>query len=211
MLYSCCGKDMKKKFLNNSIKLIKKKYPEFDEDKLEQIEYGLEAIYIVLTKTVVIFAIAFLIDIFKQVFLTLLFYNLLRFTAFGMHAKKSSHCYILSSLFFLGGGLICKYADIGLYCKIGFGVIAFIFLILYAPADTYNRPLINAKKRKIYKIITIINGFLYFTLMIIFRNYAISDYLFLGLLEVSLMIHPLTYRVFQLPYNNYKNYNVSYD
>ena len=193
------------------MKKVKKEYPKYDEDKLEQIEYGLEAIYIVITKSIVIFAIAFLLDIFKEVFFTLLFYNLLRTTAFGMHAKKSIHCYLLSSLFFLGGGLVCKYVDISLYFKIVFGIIAFIFLILYAPADTYNRPLINAKKRKIYKIITITNGSIYFILMIILKNNIISDYLFLGLLETSLMIHPLTYRVFQLPYNNYKNYNISYE
>ena len=211
MLYSCCGKNMKKKFLNNSMREIKSKFPEYDDNKLDEIEYGLEAIYIVLTKTIVIFALAIILNIFKEVFFTLLFYNLLRTTAFGMHAKKSSHCYILSCVFFLGGGFICKYIDINLYFKLIAGIIAFIFLILYAPADTYNRPLINRKKRIIYKTITIINGLIYFISMTNFSKHIISDYLFLGLLEASLMIHPLTYRVFQLPYNNYKNYNASYN
>lgn len=211
MLYSCCGKNMKKKFLNNSMKEIRNKFPEYNDDKLEEIEYGLEAIYIVLTKTVVIFALAIILNIFREVFFTLLFYNLLRTTAFGMHAKKSSHCYILSSIFFLGGGLICKYIDINLYLKLILGFISLIFLILYAPADTYNRPLINKKKRIIYKTITIINGLIYFISMTILNKHIISDYLFLGLLEASLMIHPFTYRMFQLPYNNYKNYNTSYN
>jgi len=128
-----------------------------------------------------------------------------------MHAKKSSHCYILSSIFFLGGGFICKYIDINLYFKLIIGFISLIFLVLYAPADTYNRPLINKKKRIIYKVITVINGLVYFISMTFFSKHIISDYLFLGLFEASLMIHPLTYRMFQLPYNNYKNYEVSYN
>ena len=82
-------------------------------------------------------------------------------------------------------------------------------MILYAPDNTYKRPLLNAKKRKIYKIITIINCLIYISLIIIFRNNSISNYLMLGLLDASLMIHPLTYRMFQLPYNNYKKYEVT--
>ena len=37
---------MKKKFLNSSMNAIKKYYPEYDEEKLEIIEYGLESLYI---------------------------------------------------------------------------------------------------------------------------------------------------------------------
>ena len=63
---------MKKKFLNNSMREIKSKFPEYDDNKLDEIEYGLEAIYIVLTKTIVIFALAIILNIFKEVFFTLL-------------------------------------------------------------------------------------------------------------------------------------------
>ena len=200
---------MKKKFLEGSINRIRKKYPEYDEEKLEIIAYGLEALYITITKTVVIFGIAILLGILKEVFLILIFYNILRTTAFGMHAKKSCHCYIISIILFIGLGLLCKYVDINLYVKLILAGLSFIILIIYAPADTYKRPLLNAKKRKIYKIITIINSLIYIILIIIFKNNEISDYLVMGILDASLMIHPLTYRVFQLPYNNYKEYEIT--
>lgn len=202
---------MKKKFLEFSMNSVKKKFPNYSEEKLEEIEYGLEAVYITITKTVVIFGLALILGIFKDVFLLLLFYNIVRTTAFGMHAKKSSHCYIISIIFFIGGGIICKYLDINFYIKLVAGIIAFICIIKYAPADTYKRPLINAKKRKKYKIITIIISIVYLILIVVFKNYAISEYIFMGLLDATLMIHPLVYRMFQLPYNNYKNYNVSYN
>lgn len=210
MIYSYCGKDMKKIFLNNSMKRIKKKNPEFSKEKLEEIEYGLEALYLTFSKMFVIFGIAAILRIFKDVILLLVFYNILRTTAFGMHAKKSSHCYIISILFFIGGGLICKYISIPFYAKFAIGVISFLCMLKYAPADTYKRPLLNKRKRKIYKIITIINSYIFLLFIVIFRDYNISNYLVLGLLDATLMIHPLVYRVFHLPYNNYKNYDISY-
>ena len=201
---------MKEKFLNNSISKIKKKNPNFSEEKLEEIAYGLEAIYLTVTKIVIIFILAFILGIFKDMLIIMIFYNIIRTTAFGMHAKKSSHCLIISILFFIGGALIAKYVDIPSYIKISLCCLLFICLIKYAPADTYKRPLLNARKRKIYKIFTLINGIIYLILIVVFRDSAISNYLFLGLLEATLMIHPLIYRMFQLPYNNYKNYDVSY-
>lgn len=200
---------MKKKLLETSINRIKKKYPDYDEEKLEVITYGLEALYITITKTIVIFSIALILDIIKEVFLILLFYNILRTTAFGMHAKKSSHCYIISIVMFIGMGFICKYVSINLYIKLIVVAFSYITMLLYAPADTYKRPLLNVRKRKIYKIITIVNSLIYISLIIIFRNDSISDYLMLGFLDASLMIHPLTYRMFQLPYNNYKKYGIT--
>ncbi len=200
---------MKEKFLNNSIKRISKKYPDYDEEKLEVISYGLEALYITFTKSIVIFSIAFILGIIKEVFLILLFYNILRTTAFGMHAKKSSQCYVISVVFFIGGALLCKYVDINIYVKMIIAILSFITIILYAPADTYKRPLLNEKKRKIYKIISIINSLIFIICIIAFRGNVISNYLVMGILDASLMIHPLMYRMFQLPYNNYKTYNVS--
>lgn len=197
---------MKEKILNYSINRIKKKYPDYDENRLEVISYGLESLYITITKTIVIFSLALILGIVKEVFLILVFYNILRTTAFGMHAKKSSHCYIISGLLFLGAALICKYVDLNYYIKIIIAGISLICLIIYAPADTYKRPLLNSKKRKMYKIVTIVNGFIYMLLIIIFIDNSVSNYLVMGLLDASLMIHPFTYRMFQLPYNNYKEY-----
>lgn len=45
--------------------------------------------------------------------------------------------------------------------------ISYIFLVIYAPADTYKRPLVNAKKRKIYKIITVISSSIFLILIVV--------------------------------------------
>lgn len=200
---------MKNKILNKCMNSVKDKYPDYDQDKLDEIEYGLEAIYLTFTKVFVIFVIAYALGVFKELIMILLFYNLLRTTAFGMHAKKSWHCYLISISVFVGGAMLCKYMDINIYVKSVLSSVALICMILYAPADTYKRPLINSKKRGIYKISSILISLVYIIIIFIFKDSMISNYLFMGLLAATMMIHPVTYRVFQLPYNNYKSYDAS--
>ena len=202
---------MKRKFLNFSMNSIKCKYPDYSQEKLEEIEYGIEALYITLTKTIVIALISILLRVIKEVFFILVFYNILRTTVFGMHAKTSLQCYIMSSILFIGAGLCAKYLDINLYVKIIISLICFINIIIFAPADTYKRPLINAKKRKLYKFFSIVISLIYVILIIIFKNDIMTTYMMFGLADATLMIHPFTYRMFQLPYNNYKAYNESYN
>lgn len=201
---------MKTKILNSLITKIQKKYPEYDNDKIEIISYGLETLYILISKTFVIFFLAFILGIFYEVLLIFVFYGIIRTTAFGMHAEKSSHCYFISITLFIGAALFCKYIDINYYIKLVLSGISLLILIKYAPADTCKRPLVNKKKRNLFKIITIINSCIYILLIILLRDNNLSNYLVVGLLESSLMIHPLTYRVFQLPYNNHTKYEDNY-
>lgn len=198
---------MRRKIIKYSIDRIKSKYPEYSEEKLDEIEYGLEAIYITLTKAIVIFLVSLSLGVLKEVFYILLFYNIIRTTAFGMHAKTSLQCYVISGLLFVGAGLICKYFYMGFYLKLIISVFCFLNILLFAPADTYKRPLINSKKRNLYKILSFIISYIYVALILLFYNSDFSNYLLFGLVDITVMIHPITYRVFQLPYNNYKTYN----
>ena len=202
---------MREKFLKKSIASVKKKYPYYTEEKLEEIEYGLDAIYLNIPKTLIIFGLAIILGIFKDMILLLTFYGILRTFAFGMHASKSWHCLVISTVMFIGGGLVCKYISIPYYVKIIISIISLLCIIKYAPADTHKRPLINAKRRKLYKIVSSITALIYVVLIIIFVNKDISIYLTMGILEAVLMIHPITYKVFQMPYANYKHYNSSYN
>ena len=73
---------MKKKILNNCIKNIKKNKPELNEEQIEIIEYGLESIYLTITKIVVIVLLSIVLNIFKETILMILFYNIIRLFAF---------------------------------------------------------------------------------------------------------------------------------
>lgn len=197
---------MKKKILNSSINLIKKN-KECTQDELEIISYGLESIYLTITKAIVIFSLAIILNIVKEVILILVFYNIIRNKAFGIHASKSSYCLISSILLFVGGAIFSKYINIPYKITMIIAIICNIFILIYAPADTHKRPLINAKKRINFKYKSVILGFLYIISIYLLRNNNIIDFIIIGMVEATLMILPITYKIFKLPYNNYKTYN----
>ena len=136
-------------------------------------------------------------------------YYIYRTFAFGIHATKSIYCLITSLILFIGGVYVVKYMSLNIYVKAIISIILLICIYKYAPADTYKRPLINERKRKKYKVISTILGIAYVILIIIFNNYIISNYLLIGMLETVIMIHPIVYKIFNLPFDNYKKYKLN--
>lgn len=200
---------MKRKLLDYCIKSIKNKYPDYDNDKIEIINYGLESLYLTFSKVILIVALSVILGIFKNVVLLLLFYNIIRFTAFGLHAKKSWHCLLISSTLFIGGVYICEYLYLPFIVKIILSLSCILLVAKYAPADTEKRPLINKKRRKKYKILSVLSSGIFAILIVIFNENIISNYLLFGLIWATLMILPISYKLFDLPYDNYKNYKMN--
>lgn len=198
---------MKQKFLNSSIKLITSQ-KEYTNDEIDIIKYGLETLYLTISKMIIIFFLAYCLNIIKEVFLLLIAYNIIRSQAFGIHASKSSYCLISSIISFIGGAYLCKEIVIPNTIIIITALICNILLLIYAPADTHKRPLINKKKRKRFKILSTIFGIIYTILIIIFIDTPLPNYLLIGMVESVLMILPITYKIFKMPYNNYKKYGV---
>ena len=200
---------VKKIILGKCMNLVKKNNPTYHEEKLEEIRYGLESIYLTYTKIFVIFVLAYFLGIIKETLLLLLTYNIIRTFAFGIHATKSIYCLITSLMLFIGGVYIVKYMSLNIYVKTIISIMLLICIYKYAPADTYKRPLINERKRKKYKVISTILGIAYVILIIILNNNIISNYLLIGMLESVIMIHPFIYKIFNLPFDNYKKYKLN--
>ena len=197
---------MKKLILNSSIHLIEDNFPNYNSEQLDAIRYGLEGVYILITKLVVIFSMAYFLGIFKEAIILLLFFNLLRMTAFGLHASKSWMCWISSSIVFIGCPLLCIHLVLPLWSLVTIAGICFVNLVLYAPADTVKRPLVNKKKRTIYKIVTLVTACIYFLLLFFIESQFLKNTLVCSMIIQVVLIHPLVYKLFRLPYNNYKSY-----
>lgn len=197
---------MKKYIMNHAMQVVGSIYPQYDEDKLDEIRYGLEAIYLSLSKTIVILLITLILGIFKEAVIVLLFFNFLRMFAFGIHAKKSWQCWISSSIMFIGIPYLCIYTELKeiiYYILIGFSVINYI---LYAPADTVKRPLIRKNRRIKFKILTLLVSIIYIVLFLNTNDVFIQNTIVYTMLLETVLIHPLTYKVFNLPYKNYERY-----
>lgn len=197
---------MKKAFLNWSLSLIRNNKPNISSDELDEIRYGLEGIYLTFTKAIFISVAAYFLGIFKEMIIMLLFFNILRTTAFGLHAKKSWMCWLSSSIIFLLLPYISRYIIIPFYLKIILGILAIILMFKYAPADTEKHPLVNLKKRKIWKIMSVIDCSLMVLVSLIIKNETINTLIFFAIYIQILLIHPFIYKLFNLSYDNYKTY-----
>ena len=81
-----------------------------------------------------------------------------------------------------------------------------ILLGIFAPADTEKRPLINKRRRITYKVITVLLGLIYIILFTFIKNDTVSNCILFALFIESFVVLPITYKIFGLKYNNYKNY-----
>ena len=197
---------MKQKVLDKVRKIVINSNKDIDEIKLEEIMYGIESIYLTIEKIILIIIISIILNIFKEVMIFMLIYNIIRFTAFGAHAKNSIACLIISTITFIGLPLLAIYITIPNYIKIIIGIICLIIFLVYAPADTEKRPIISKKRRVIYKLLSIVLGTIYLFLSINLNINYLNNTLILSLLLQSIMILPITYKLFKIPYNNYMNY-----
>lgn len=197
---------MKALFINNSLSLIKKYYPEYSDEKIEEIEYGLISIYLTVTKLIVISIIALLLGIFKECIIFTIIYNIIRMPSFGLHATKSWVCLVSSAIIFIGMPFICN--DIYLPINVLFilGIIGIIFIYKNSPADTESRPIINYKRRQIYKVLSTVVAIIMVIVALVIDNNFISNSLISVLLIQSFIVSPFAYNLFNLPYDNYKKY-----
>lgn len=183
------------------------KYYNYDNTKLSEIKYGIESLYLTITKTIIIFIISFLLNITKELMLLFVFYSLIRLTGFGVHAKKSWHCWATSLIIFVVTPLLIKNISINENILIINYVLFTLLLLRFAPADTEKRPLINKKKRITYKILTVLITITYLLISLKLKyNTTIINTLYFSTLLETIFILPCTYKLFGVKYNNYKNY-----
>ena len=194
---------MKNAVLTKSLKFISK-YQVYSDEELERISYGLEGLYLTVTKLIVIIVLSLLLNMFKEVVGILILFNLIRYFGFGIHAKKSSECLISSLLCFIVIPYCLLNINLSREIIIIIAIICTTIFIIYAPADTVKRPLKNPKKRMIRKIVTTLIGIVYIILSLMISNSTISTLFIASVIIEAVMINPITYKILRQPYNNYK-------
>lgn len=194
-----------RKFADKVMPFLEKNITYSDKDKMV-VRYGLEGLYILITKTIFITLISIILGIVIEMYIFLLAYGLLRLYASGVHSSTSLKCTIASSIIFIGSTYICKYTNIDIPYRIIIIGIASCLFAVYSPADTIKRPLIKEKDRTRRKIYSIVLCYIYFIITINIKNVYILNALTYSLLLEALMITPIVYKLFKQPYNNYLRY-----
>ena len=195
---------MKELFLNHTINFIAANQDGLSDEEREKLAYGLEGIYLTITKMIIILLIALLLGFLKEFIISLILFNIIRFPGFGFHASKSIVCLISSTVLILGLPYFFSNIEISLNIKTILCIISIITFIIFAPADTHKRPLTNKKKRTIRKISTCLLALIYSAIIIIFNNYEISNLFLAALMIEMILVSPIMYLLFGESYNNYK-------
>lgn len=191
---------MKKVVVNFFVDKFKKN----NYQNIDVIKYGLESLYILITKTIVIFGLAFILDIFYEVLIFSCFYGMIRMTSFGLHATKSWVCYLSSTIIFVLIPYLLKLYDINIIDRTLLGIFCILVIYLYSPSDTHKRPI--KKNRNNYKFISVIIAISMVMSSLLISNIFIHNALIISLFVECIMILPITYSIFNLPYNNYKKF-----
>ena len=199
---------MKELIINNSLTLIKKNFPDYSEEKMEEIEYGLVGLYLTISKLIVILLIAFLLGILKDVLIFMIIYNIIRTTSFGLHATKSWICLVSSTLIFISVPLLCSLLALPIWLRIIIGLICMLLIFKNSPADTEKRPIVSPKRRRTYKILSTIIAIIFVVLTTLLTDNFLANCFIFALVIQCFMISPFIYKIFNLPYDNYKNYQL---
>ena len=199
---------MKEFVIGRSLALIKKQYPDYSTEKMEEIEYGLVGLYLMITKTIVIFIIAFLLGIIKEMLIFMIIYNIVRAPSFGLHATKSWICLVTSTIIAIAIPVLCNLLTLPIWLRITIGVICVLLIFKNSPADTEKRPIVNPIRRRTYKILSTIIAVIFVVLSIILTDNFMGNCFIFALVVQCFMISPFIYKMFNLPYNNYKNYQL---
>lgn len=197
---------MKEQFLNSTINFLQK-YNNYSEKEVMKLKYGLEGLYLTITKLVVILIAALLLGIFTEILIILILFNIIRYFGFGFHAEKSSECLILSLFNFILIPYLFLNIKLSTTTSLIIAGLCLVTYLLFAPADTIKRPFKNKKKRIIRKILTFIIGFGFTITMFLVNSYYFTALVLSTLVVQGIMVCPLTYILFKQPYNNYKNIN----
>ena len=183
-------------FLTNK---IRKEMPEVDDERAEVINYGLQNIIGEIPKIFLLFIIAFLLNMLKEVVFMFLVLIPYRGASGGFHLKTHLGCILGTAIFYCGTVFLSQniiLEEVTKYILIGIiWIFGMIMIKLYAPADTENVPILSRKERRKKQIIAYISFTIALVGTIFIQNNTISNILLFGNFVQTLTITKFAYKL----------------
>lgn len=186
--------DLAINYISKSIKMTN------DEESI--IRYGIQIVYYNSSKFAVILLAALFLGIISEVCTVFIIMATIRSFAFGFHADSSLSCVLLTFINIFGV-VYFSLLEISPLIKMILSLVAFILFTVYAPADTEERPLVDCRKRKKFKI-TIIIIWVTYVILACFVEEQLSNIIVLSLFFMAFNTCPILYILFKKEYNNYE-------
>lgn len=174
--------------------------------ELQKIKLGIEILLINISKLIIMLAIAAVFHLLKETIFMLLIFTSIRRNAFGLHAKNSFTCTVVSIIIFVFGSYLSHYLKFNNYIVFIIFTIINILLYKYAPADTENHPLLGVDLRKKLKTESVITGLILMIITLLIPNSVIKALIILSAISAVTLILPITYYLLKRSYRNYEIY-----
>ena len=201
---------MIEKFCIFLVNKMRTENPEIDDERAEIISYGLQLLIGEVPKMFITLIVAYIFGILK--FTVIMVLVLMPYRAFsgGFHLHTHIGCIISTTLYYCCIPKISIYFYFNSQTKLIFVLCALIFGIIiikrYAPADTENVPILQAKERKQKKILSYITYILGLTIALFIKDNVVSNIIIFGYIMQTLMITPIAYKLTKNKYG-YEVYN----
>lgn len=197
---------MIEKFCNFMLGKIRKRMPDITDENAEIILYGLQLIIGELPKTILLFAIGFIIGMGWYMIFAFIAIMPYRAMSGGFHLHTHLGCILSTVIFFYGDIFISKYLvldDMQRYILVALSFVFGILMVsMYAPADTEDVPIISKKERKFKKTLSYIMLTLTLGASLIIKDQVLSNILIVGSIFQSISISRLAYIITKNKYGH---------
>ncbi len=200
-----CQMSLIEKFVERIIKRVNVKVKK-EGLELAKMKLGLEILLINISKFFIVFLIASYFNLLKEsLFMTLVFATI-RSTAFGLHAKNSIVCTLITTIMFVVGPYVSYNIELNN------DIVLLVFIIMnfcfykYAPADTENHPILGEDLRLKLRKITVLKSLLFMVITLIIKIEVIKTMIILAVGFNIISILPITYKILNRGYKNYEEY-----
>lgn len=187
------------KICDTLLNKIRKADLSIDDEKAEIIYYGLQNLVGELPKIFIVCIISIILGLFNQIIIGTIVLMAYRGFAGGVHLKTHISCLLTSVFLMIGSAYLAKYYiyENVLFIYSLIFLVDFIIALIYAPADTENRPIMKESQRKRQKIVScFIVLIIYILSTFIITDRTITNLFMYMIFIESFMITPLAYKIF---------------
>jgi len=174
-----------------------------------RIKYGIQMLYLGLSKLVVLIFAALLIGDLLATLIAVASFNVIRSAAFGVHAKSTKQCFIFSFIGFVALPKIMLMLSIAPSVLVVISIAIPVLLYLYAPSDTEKRPLLGSKRRRQLKLTATKRGIMIVFLIFFIPSITFKISLLVGAMVQVILNLPVTYKLLNERRNNYEEFERS--
>ena len=174
--------------------------------ELAKMKLGLEIFFINISKFIVVFSIASHFNLLKESLFMSLVFGSIRSTAFGLHAKNSMVCTLITSVMFIAGPYVSYYIKLDNYVVLAAFIIMTFCFYKYSPADTEKHPILGEELRLKLRKETVLKSLFFMVVTMIVKIQVIKAMIVLAIGFDIISILPITYKILNRGHKNYEKY-----